>query len=142
MAQTRKKKPIKKPSYTKLNGYRFVNDIVRRVPKLLQQAADVVVNFEQLGEGVLSTGEILQGKDAIKRILEKAPGIRKGYDDLEVKFKALVATPGKKDEEHFADLVGEGSEFLAAMTEDIIGPMAEIADIIEKRTAKKDTVNV
>ncbi|WP_107333820.1 hypothetical protein [Klebsiella pneumoniae] len=142
MAKSRKKKPVKKPSYTKLHGYAYVNDIVKRSPKLLAQAADVVVRFDLLKQDQLSMGEILKGKEQIKIILEKAPNIRQMLDTLKEGFEKLIASPGKKDEEHFAALVGLGAEFIAAMTEDVIAPMAEIAEIVEKRTANKEPVNV
>ncbi|UKS72055.1 hypothetical protein MOA67_gp189 [Klebsiella phage KpLz-2_45] len=142
MSKARKKKPTKKPGYMKLHGFQYINDIIRKSPKLLSEAATIVVQFDALDEKTLSLGEILKGKEEIKKIAEKAPSIRTTLEELKTDFETLVATPGKKEEEHFADLVGRAAEFISMITEDVIAPMAEIAEIVEKRINQKETVNV
>lgn len=132
MPKPRKKKSVKKPNYTKLNGYIHVNDIVRKIPGHLNGAANIVLAFVNIDQSLMTTGEILKSKEAITTIKDHAEEIKNAFDKLKDGFEALCARPGKKTDDDFSDLVFESMELISKLTDNVIIPVVSLTEIVER----------
>lgn len=142
MAKTRKKKAAMKPAYTRLKGYKHIADVVRRVPKFLSDAAQIVARFSLADKTKMTAGEVLASNDAIKLIASHAQGVKDKFESIKERFNVIIESPGKRIEEDFVELVFESMDFINEVSEFVIKPVIDLTEIIERIGEIKETEHV
>ena len=142
MAKTRKKKAAMKPAYTRLKGYQHIADVVRRVPKFLSDAAQIVVRFSLANKEKMTAGEVLASNDAIKLIASHAQGVKDKFESIKERFNVIIESPGQRVEEDFIELVFESMDFINEVSEFVIKPVIDLTEIIERIGEIKETEHV
>lgn len=131
-----KKKAQPKASYTRDNGYKYVDDVIRGVRKTLEGAAMNLRAIDAMETKLFTVSELKEIEKTTQDIRLAAPDLSRTWDVLRNNLEEL--TKGKKpDELDYRPLVDDAMALTFELTEKVVEPIGRIGSIIDRVSNSK-----